>query len=622
MRSSFGRIPSQAQTLFLNENCGAAAVRSLVISNTTEQNVAVDLSLVRSGASFSILDSLVIQRGKSFVSNQKKLFLHLEPGDGLRFQCSLNQGADFVLSYDTAACDDASSSSSVGESSSSSSNESSSSSSSSSSVDKPLNCDYACYKWTCPEAKCDLVLQGCPDINDPCIDAGNCCETYAGLYDSNDCAGASCPSSSSSILIVSSSSSSLIEVPCVDCFGDGDGGLSLLSLNDPPCCADGPGGGGDVHMFWDGYGSGSMASSLVFFDDNLVLGGLSPGEHSKLDHYAVDWFEVHADGSFGAIISERRVVCMWPQTNIAAGVYTVGSVEAATISTSCGTLKTPPGCQCVLNEPWCVLNVRVLYDRLGDLQSFGGLHWESLRYISSNRSSVTPSGFTGSVGNNATFFPGFRVSSSSPSLSEILSSGPVSSYDSGALDTIRNVSSLARDIETWKDSGIVDVSAEVAARRDALRETARVPSPDEPCCCGAVDLDYLDDNCCSGEDCDKKYCHYRASIRWAGEGEGAACPSGFAQSGLNEGGKRMCLQCATILEPLCDDFAWWEGIRPEGDWVLELNSLGHLADCSEQLCGGVCDPDYSGSCCNGCSCVEVEFDGETFYQCETEPPPE
>ena len=64
-----------------------------------------------------------------------------------------------------------------------------------------INCggifvDCACYRWNCDTQECELVLVGCPETGDPCIEAGNCC-SYIGLLDDPNCAGATCSSSSS-----------------------------------------------------------------------------------------------------------------------------------------------------------------------------------------------------------------------------------------------------------------------------------------------------------------------------------------------------------------------------------------------------------------------------------------
>jgi hypothetical protein len=126
------------------------------------------------------------------------------------------------------------------------------------------------------------------------------------------------------------------------------------------------------------------------------------------------------------------------------------------------------------------------------------------------------------------------------------------------------------------------------------------------------------EQCCDGE-CATGYCHYSAQVVWDGEGVGDACPSGFQQSGLSELGKRICKTCDTEQQGECDEQAWWEGIDPGGDWSLDLNSLGGGGGCNpERTCSGVCDPDYPGSCCDGCECVEVDVD---YYECQAEEPP-
>jgi hypothetical protein len=133
------------------------------------------------------------------------------------------------------------------------------------------------------------------------------------------------------------------------------------------------------------------------------------------------------------------------------------------------------------------------------------------------------------------------------------------------------------------------------------------------------DEDCPEGQCCVDNECVDGYCHYNAEIVWFGEGVGDACPEGFQQSGLSELGKRICQTCDTEQDGECDEAAWWEGIAPGGDWSLILNSLGGSGDCNpERPCGGGCNPDYPGSCCDGCECVEVDVD---YYECQAEEPP-
>ena len=294
-------------------------------------------------------------------------------------------------------------------------------------------------------------------------------------------------------------------LPCVECPpepGSGGGGDRVSALEDLPCCPQGPDGGGDIHMFWGGYGStnAGMVDNLVFFDDNIILGSLSEGESSKFDHYAVEWFEVHADGSYAAILSERRIVCLFPQTNIASGLVTIGSPIGATVTTSCSNLKTPDDCsECVVDEPWCRLKTTINYQNLIDMQSFGGLKWEAMRYIAQNADSIGPTGFTGPIGNNATFFSGFRTSNPSPSLDDIVrsSQGRVErvSNREGFRETIQKLTELSARIASWDN---VDLEETINQRRTALLATARTPASGEPKCCYAIDLDYLGGTPCCG----------------------------------------------------------------------------------------------------------------------------
>jgi hypothetical protein len=285
--------------------------------------------------------------------------------------------------------------------------------------------------------------------------------------------------------------------PCVDCpetpTTDTGGNRQLLDL---PCCPQGPGGGGDIHMFWSGPSGakGAITNNIVFFDDNIILGSLAQGQNSRIDHYAVEWFEVHKDGSFAAILSERKILCMWPYTNVAARVMTIGSPAGCTVTSSCSNIKTPTACkECVLDEPWCRLNFNINFQNLATMQSFGGIHWEGMRYIASNESSVTPSGFTGPIGNGATFFSGFRLFNSSPSLQDITSSGPSYSV-AEAIDTVQKLIDLSARINSWED---IDLSKTIDQRLQALAATSRTPSPGEPKCCHAIDIDYLDgEPCC------------------------------------------------------------------------------------------------------------------------------
>jgi len=156
----------------------------------------------------------------------------------------------------------------------------------------------------------------------------------------------------------------------------------------------------------------------------------------------------------------------------------------------------------VLSEAWCELNSNFSYKEIKDLVSFGGLRWEAMRYIAQNESSITPTGFTGPIGNDATFFSGCRVFSDSPSKQDIIGACPVYS-GSQSLETLEKALDLSARIQNWKSLGLVDTSAAAAERATALAATRRTPTGGESQCCSATDLDYLDGTVCcsSGDEC-------------------------------------------------------------------------------------------------------------------------
>jgi len=256
-------------------------------------------------------------------------------------------------------------------------------------------------------------------------------------------------------------------------------------------------------MVWPGAGSAggseSMVDNLIFFDDNYVSSSLAPSESSKFDHYALEWFEIYDDNTFAAVLTERRVVCLWPQANIASQVITVGNPKGATISSNCANLITPNSCtQCSVNEPWC--RIEAEFNNIPEIEglvSFGGLQWEAIRHIVAIEQQVTPSGFTGAIGNNATFFQATRLSSPSVSLGD-LSSAP--SYSpSSALGVAQSMRSFSAKVEDWSQMGLISLESEAANRRNLLLGTRRTPAHNESVCCSAVDLDYLEDNTCDDQ---------------------------------------------------------------------------------------------------------------------------
>jgi hypothetical protein len=296
------------------------------------------------------------------------------------------------------------------------------------------------------------------------------------------------------------------------------------ALADLPCCPQGAGTGGDVHMFYEGKGTGiggDLSGKLVFFDDNHLVGsGITnsdldavPPVYSKIDHYAVDWFEVRPDGTWGAIVSERKAVCMWPQATVATQVYVVGSLVAASLrETSSQSLRTPVGCnKCRLNETWHRYKIFVDYDKLAsECTSFGGLHWEAMRYVASVSQSITRFGFTGAIGDRATFSTQCRLSRDlpEPTLLDIFASSPIyytptapgqQTEITGPSSTLDKLTILEAQIESWKIAGIIEASAETARRLAVFDGMARAAHPDDVSeCCSANDIEYLNGGCCPG----------------------------------------------------------------------------------------------------------------------------
>ena len=280
-------------------------------------------------------------------------------------------------------------------------------------------------------------------------------------------------------------------------------------------------------MFWNGLDTsldGDLAGNLVFFDDNylaqppLTPTELSNGTYVKLDHYAVDWYEEYADGAWAAILSERKTTCMWPQATIASEVYIVGNIPAQDMA---GSLHVPGsqrgiftphlGChQCILNgQPWFRYSVEINYGStsgsrraLTQCVAFGGLQWESMRYMASVSEQVTQNGFTGPIGNQTTFSPNpqwYRLNSKFPDLTQIKASGPAygNSELSGQLSTLGRMTELQNRVESWKAQGLIDVSAQKANRYAAFNGMARPAHPNDLSeCCSANDMDYLTEKCC------------------------------------------------------------------------------------------------------------------------------
>lgn len=287
-------------------------------------------------------------------------------------------------------------------------------------------------------------------------------------------------------------------------------------------------------MFWTGLSPATQAQNLsseyinflnhlVFFDENHIEGPvltqqeLEEGTYSKIDHYVVEWFEVHDDGTWGAIVSERKTTCMWPEATITSRIESIGELRAAYAFAPGGrALSTPLGCiNCHLDEPWVrhmvVLNYEVL---ASECQEFGGLQWEAMKYISSNRANINPNGFTGQLGNDTTFSRQFRFPASTTpqemTLEQIKSKGYSYGRDKyweeisyNPESTLSVLTQLSEEIKSWN----IDLTNAIVSRRNALAEIARQPQPgDLSVCCSAIDIDYLNGTCCGGTLCGGKCC--------------------------------------------------------------------------------------------------------------------
>jgi hypothetical protein len=245
-----------------------------------------------------------------------------------------------------------------------------------------------------------------------------------------------------------------------------------------------------------------MADSIFFMDDNHIIGSpLGPTENSKVDHYAVDWIEVHPDGTYGAIISQRKIFCMWPEATVTGAVYPIGILKAASVSDSCSKFETPMGCVgCELSENWCRYRVTLNYEELAKCQSFGGLQWEAMKFIASKKNEMTQNGFfTGPTGNRATFSTSFRLPSMSVSLNELTASGTMNVQTNGQFEPeVYEVEKTLTDLSVAIRSSSLpnfDLSA-VKADRAGRLATPRKHEDDLSKCCSKVDFEFLGGRCC------------------------------------------------------------------------------------------------------------------------------
>jgi hypothetical protein len=198
---------------------------------------------------------------------------------------------------------------------------------------------------------------------------------------------------------------------------------------------------------------------------------------SKFDHYAIEWVEVHQDGSVHAIISKRVQVCKWPGSTISTELISIGNPIGVSVKKNCFGLTLAQCGYCVPRENMCEYPMTPIRDNLATLQSYGGLQWELIKYI--NGISIGVNGFTGEVGPGQGFYKGNKFRILTISTANILAN---SSLESGNYDSVLNsLAQQAQRIKDMRDSGVLDLAAVIAEREANLPEAANGGS-DDPCC--------------------------------------------------------------------------------------------------------------------------------------------
>jgi hypothetical protein len=265
---------------------------------------------------------------------------------------------------------------------------------------------------------------------------------------------------------------------------------------DLKCCGS-TGGGGEIHMFWDGfnnpdiaYDAGSGTGSYIMFDDNVIrTAQVTDSEGSKIDHYAIEWIEIHQDDSVHAILSERKQICHFPISTIITGFRTIGSPLAASVAQSCSPQKKVECGTCKYNESWCLFRINYKQPKFRKLKRFGGLNWEAMKYISGL--SITGSGANGPIGAGISFYNGpyFR-----PLTPDITGAYNESALDSGnGMDVFGQIISNSIQIDNLKRAGQYDIKNTISARIALLPQPNTGGSSDP--CCSATDLEFTKGNC-------------------------------------------------------------------------------------------------------------------------------
>jgi hypothetical protein len=261
------------------------------------------------------------------------------------------------------------------------------------------------------------------------------------------------------------------------------------------CCGS-MGGGGEVHLMWDGFNNPDTAysdtgeGSYIMFDDNIqITSQVTPAEGEKIDHYAIEWIEIHQDNSVHAILSERKQICHYPGTNIASSFITIGSPKAAYAATNCKDNVRANCGDCSYSATWCLYRINYIQPLFKTLKYFGGLNWEAMKYIASL--TISKNGANGPIGANTSFYNGPHYRPSSASVAGAYNTG---SLDSGnGMNVFSGIIENSFILEEYKKSGEFDSKNTVIDRLNLVAAPYNGGSSDP--CCNARDFEFVNGNC-------------------------------------------------------------------------------------------------------------------------------
>lgn len=285
--------------------------------------------------------------------------------------------------------------------------------------------------------------------------------------------------------------------------------LSLDSIKEnsvpPGCCSCTPTGGGDIHYGWSGRYTSSILnldSHHVMVDDNYIYGEeIIPGQKNySFDHYAIEWVEKTLDGKINAIITKRIQVCKWPGTTVCGGVIIVGRPIGAEVNYNCRQLSSVPCGDCNPAIKWCRHTINLKPHLFSSIQSYGGIYWELMKWISQISDSVGPNGFTGPIGKKASFwnFRSFRFIRED--FEEAIRDGNGNSLLSNQSPyfVYQKINSLSDKINNWVINNEQNIANEIMNRKAIFNTLVYSGGSTSPCCT-SNDIDFEND--CSSPDC-------------------------------------------------------------------------------------------------------------------------